>query len=599
MGNTDIFAGPSINIQRDWEGKQTLPFRTHTHTHTHLPMGIHTQWIDRLKGIFGWPKMSAEDACNIDFIVDDAELSVRRLFGAAEKWEDVSARAVERVMLMLNAKSAKCYYLLFDDPKYVPTNKGIEQSMRNRSAEPFNPAEQRAIKVGESAIPVPSAEFFSRFMATRPLRVALRSYLALSLCKTKLPPGKRIVVDAVVPRVIVSSSGSGYTVTNLDEVDSADASSSAAAAAAAAAAVASIGLDIDVGSATNLDEPTIITITGREDGTGNDVHVSPKGNEVGEADFKIPYWISRLPSSVPDPCPEDAERTRKPNVFVRSYDTDTFTILLLNMRRWCERRYDDAGKPVGNIKYNIFVDANAPQRKRENARDVLNFVAFYTDIFMTLRVSHPNMRHPIEMLCTILLLCGSDYLKIATTNQTTGDLAYLHNHRGLGPAGIWNAFQHPTGIKILYPSGMEAQPPVKIESVVDDVESCIRIQIDEKRIYNFIAFAHHKNILGEWADLALFRDYYNYSNIRRAASGRQMPVHSKDIYVFIRQLAWNLGYLVNGLSTAPFDNPFAQTHDGTSIYGWQKHQGQDGTKVSITSKIVGSPFAELVQPPTA
>lgn len=563
-------------------------------------MGINTKWIDELGVTFGWPEMKENEAESIDYVLDDAELCVRGLFSSAEMWKDISDRARARILLRLNADCTKTYYFLFDDSRYVPPNKSIEQASRGADIVPFSEHEQKHIVVGESTIPSPSSVFFDRLMKTSILRANLRSFIAFSLCNEPLKPGKSIVIDAVAPRMILEKSSCVYTVRNREELGLSETGTSAEDSAAAAAAVASIGLDVDLGiPVCDLDSPTVVTVTGREDGNGNDVHIAPVGNKIGEADYKIPYWISRLPSEVTRMAPENDIVKRRTNVYVRSYDTDIFPILLMHMRRWCERRYDADMKPIGNIKYNIFLSANAPTRPRHKERPVLNVVAFYTNIMTRLHEAYPRIRHTIETFCTILLLCGSDYLKVAVPAGDAGEMLYRNSHRYVTTKKVWDAFNSPEGFELLFPKGMETLPPIKTETKVDDTKSCFQLRIHETRIYNFLAFVHHYAILGTFPAASLFsgsaafqNQYYDYSTLRPSASVRQMPASEEYLFVFVRQLAWQLGYLMNGASDFPFDDPLSKTRDGVSIYGWGCNDIAS-TSMHIHSRVVGNPFVPV------
>ena len=544
-------------------------------------MGIDRQWLALVQKEFGWPEMSSDGSGKITHIVDDLELNVRRVLAGIETWDALANRAVGRVMMFLRAANAEQYCVLFDDGDKVPRNKDIERGMRARRAQhaPFTEQEQASIIVGTTPITVPSTQYFERFMATRPMRAKLRSFIALIMCRAQIPAGKSIVVDAAAPHAIADAFSAnpeacGFTWSNARAFDT----TNTVAATAAEAAMSAMGINVEVNSGPSLDEPTTIVITARADGSGNDVHISLRPSCVGEGDFKIAHWISQTPAGS--------------HIFVRSSDSDMLPILLMHMRRWCQKRVDpETGASSGSIPYSIYIDTNGPVKNILNERPVLDIVQLFRDVHMYMRKTYPWVRHPIETLCAFMLMSGSDYIKLPKRDADTGEMISVGmGLPQIGPRAIWTAFNHPTCREVMFPRGMQQHPPVRIDAVVDDTTTRIAIAVDERRIYNFVGFMYHRLIFKEYPSADLFFQTpggrYDFTAARKVASVRFMPPDERDTFVFVRQVAWNLGYLVNGTTESPFDDPFCKNASGVSIYGWR-----DGAQMDITREIDGTPFA--------
>jgi hypothetical protein len=608
--------------------------------------------------VFGWPETSEQDSQQIGYIEDDMELNIYRVVGGVESWEKLGEKIRARVFALLGAPAAVRYRVLFDDSRFVPENKKVEQQMRTRAASastgraPFSPEEQRGIRVGETPIPVASAVFFQRLMATRELRPQLRAFLTAELAKMRIPPNKCLVIDGGVPTRLVAESerqGSTLRIVNASDFAGGDITLGERTAAEVAASSSMIGLttpttsaikydayghldgsdcildsaggyDIGTSSASaaaavdtvivpSYDTATTITVTPRTDGVaGNDVHIATAPCIAGEGDFKIPAGIASAP--------------RGAHVFVRSCDTDMLLILLVNMRRWIDRE-EDGGGP----RYTIHIDTNGAVQNAANERPILNITKLWAVIVQRFLTDFPWVCYPVETLATLMLLTGSDYLKAVYTDPVTKETKMAMGLPQLGPVSVWKAFCNPAARAILFPRntnngasggwgrncGTElAPPPVIVERVHADTVQPIRIGIDESRWLNFIAFMYHHKIFGAYpSPHAFFSDArgYDFAALRKmrqrafdeaaakqsdpariSAAARWFPPTPEALFVFVRQMSWHLHYLANGASSEPFRDPFEITPIGRSVYGWV--MSNDRKSVYITMDVHGSTYTE-------
>lgn len=605
-------------------------------------MGINRLWREKLQSVFGWPEMTHQDAQRIGYIEDDMELNMYRVVCGVGSWAMLGERVRERVLAMLCTPAAVRYRVLFDDSRFVPENKRVEQQQRTRAASasdsrrPFSPEEQRAIVIGETPIPEPTGIFFQRLMATRALRHKLRAFLTSELATIALPVGKCLVVDGGIPSGI--SAMARAPASTLRFVNASDFDEDAGAASAAAddgdddddttSAPEFVGLTTpttapimsaiyaafgtactldnnnsrgyddglpakmhDVAMAPSLSAPTTVTITRRTDGVpGNDVHVATKASIVGEGDFKIAAGISSAP--------------RGAHIFVRSCDTDMLPILLVNMRRWIDTD-EDGGGP----RYSIHLNTNGAVAVA-NEKPVLNITKLWGLVVRRFLTNFPWVCYPVETLATLMLLTGSDYLKTVFVDPATKEEKMSMGLPQLGPAAVWKAFCDPAVRNVLFPRRNEhaSSIPVIMDRVHSDTAQPIRIGIDETRWFNFIACMYHQKIFGVYPSAQAFaRGRYDFtlahSTRQRAfdaAATKQtdptrispackwFPPTPAALFVFVRQVSWHLYYLANGASTEPFRDPFEVTAMGQSIYGWAMING--GSTVVITTDVQESPY---------
>jgi len=530
----------------------------------------------------------------ITHVEDDFELNLRRILAGAETWEMVGDKVRARVRAFLNAPSAVQYRIGFDDSRYVPPNKGVEQQARDASSSssygtaPFTPQEQRHIIVGVTPVPAPSQVFFQRLMATRAMRPMMRAFVVTELSKLRLAGNKTLVVDGGVPSGVVAYAATpGARIKlvaspgNADELDREHAADEpveeecdpyafefasdpdnddAPTVSAVMARPESPAPQLDI------DAPTTITITPHGDGAmGNNVHISPVPRIAGEGDFKIPDGIAMMP--------------RGSVVFVRSCDTDMIPILLMQMRRLID---DD----TQSLRYTIYIDTNGAIRDSSKERPILNVTQLWREVMRTFICNFPWARHPIETFATVMLLTGSDYLKTVVRDPETRAEKLSMGLPQIGPAAVWSAFCSLQGRAILFPDGMEDSPPVIVDAVHGDTAERIAIGIDERRWGRFIAFMYHRKIYGASKAVATNGEYSLNSvrdarkriyddavtaalgdptKVRPAAKWR--PPSSAKVCAFVRQMSWGLAYLINGASAYPFPDPF-ETVLGYSLYGW-------------------------------
>ena len=604
-------------------------------------LGLNVAWRDRLEEMFTWPQMTMDDASHITDVEDDFELAMRRLTPGVDTWATLGERARQRVLSFLASASTRQYRVLFDDKRFVPPNKRLEQDSRDSTQQPFTRAEQSRILIGHTPIPTPSMDFFQRLLATRDLRPQLYAFVVLELVKIPLQAGKTLVIDGGIPASIIDYASRADAVVRVvadyahdDDVEfnvgaaaaAAAAASDATAGAAAASAAAppiddgivynDYGVPIDLRSGygdvqeapplpfvipdepQDASMPTTITITRRADASlgvrvANDVHIAPRPRICGEGDYKIADGISMLSAGSV--------------IFVRSCDTDMIMILLMNMRRWVDAK-------TQMLRYTVLLDTNGPVRDKSKERPTLNVSELWRQLMRTFHVQYSWVKHPVETFATLILLTGSDYVMMKAPDLAEISGVRPRLSKGLpqvGPAAVWNAFKSPRGREILFPAGMEDHPPVVVDIVHGDTSHRVAIGVDEKRWRTFAIYIYHRTIMGPDHRKVPFvldtHHQYNdmetlvqarvlkYQKALEKCGGNATAVHESNTWqlpsvaqlaTMVRALAWNLDYGINAASTSPFLNPFATQHD-VSIYGWTV-DSQTG-RVAIADGVTGAP----------
>ena len=498
-------------------------------------MGIDTGWKKVIEDEFTWPEFPPEAASNISVVLDDISLNLRRLLCGIESWADLGNRLRNRIEVLAARGALKEYRVMWDEPRYVPRNKGVTQRMRDHRsrAEPFTTAEQEAIVVGVGTIPQPTAVFFERLLTTRSMHAQLHTFIAAELALTNLPSGTRLVLEGARARGIMARQMAGAPVLIMNVL--VPENEYQVLSDNEQARIDNTSRIIVTRSATVPDTNSVF------------VHDSPK---IGESDLKIPAAI--------------AEQTDGAQIFVRSCDTDMLVIILLHMKNY----FKD-----GMIKYGICLDTEGPGRK-SGAPSVppLDMVELYVRIILRFREMYPTVPpvFAIETLSMLMLMSGSDY---------------ADRMAQVGVRAVWDTFVDPVGRSVLFPRTNPQEPAVVCEDIRGQPLARDRVRLHEVRIQRFVAYMYHKKTLRnmpfpETATYTLdaardvrvaVRDKVRDADKKETAANSWQVPSDNTIAATVRRLAWNIDYFANGskVDAGPFLDPVRTDPESKkSIHGW-------------------------------
>lgn len=504
-------------------------------------MGIDTGWKKIVEEEFEWPEFSPEAASTITVVIDDISLNIRRLLNGIKSWADLGGRLRNRIEFLAGKGGLKEYHILWDEPQYVPLNKGVTQRKRDTRARaaPFTEAEQKQIVIGVGTIPPPSAMFFERLLATRVMHSQLHTFIAAELALTKLPQGMRLILDGARARGIMHRQMAGDPVlimnVRVPETEY------------------QVLSDHEQG---RIDKPGRIVITSSVTAPGTNSVFVHESHKIGESDLKIPAAI--------------AEQEDGAQIFVRSCDTDMIVILLLHMKNYLDTGKDKGGR---RIKYGIFLDTEGPGRKPDAPPVVpLDMAELWRKIILRFREMYPMVppQFVIETLATLMLLSGSDYADRLSQ---------------IGNRAVWDAFVDPVGRSVLFPREKPHEPGVISEDIRGQPHARDNVQLHEVRMRRFVTYIYHKKTrrnvpfpvsaaytLDAARDVrkAVLEKVRSEGKKETAANSWQIP-SDDSLAASVRRLHWNLDYFANGskVKASPYLNP-VMMHEQTkaSIHGW-------------------------------
>ena len=503
-------------------------------------MGIDTKWKPILEINFGYCNLeSLPKDTNIDVVIDDFSLNIRKIFYGINSWEELTGRVKSRIISKLINSNVKTYFILFDEPEYVPPNKASTQKKRLENSikygkSPFNDTEIESIKISiheNTKFPEELAGdndlFIKRLMETRKLYPQLISLCCHNILICEMPYPIEIIIHGGYVNDIIQTKNiiiQNYSTTAT--------------------------------TTTTTNHAKFITINNKFTSENQQqqkiIHIQDSPINIGESDFKIPYNIPHIMEG---------------NIYIRSNDTDTICILLLHMRSWINPL-------TGKMKYGIFVDTE--QNSKDNT--IIDMVSLWRKILIHFRDYYPGIKFPIETLVILILISGSDYIAKNEFPQ-------------IGPAIIWKSFIGG-GHKILYPHSKEYvstetmnidDSTIIMDSHYGNPEHRYGIQIAEHRIYQFIGYIYYKHIMKTNFPK---QGIINLNEIRTKAKqidstrkeGYKWNIVDTDeeMYAKIRRMYWNLDYLINGSKKLPFMDPLLiDSKTNKSIYGWERDYQQE------------------------
>lgn len=508
-------------------------------------MGIDTGWKKMLDEEFGWPSLSHEKACEVNVVMDDISLNLRRMVYGVDSWEDLGERFRNRVEFLAAKGNLKEYWAFWDESRWVPPNKRVTQRKRDsRAALPFTDAEQLDITVGVGPIPPPSGAFFERLLATRSMHESLHTFIAAELALTKIPEDTRLILDGARAKGIMhrQMTGAPLKIMNMRVPES----------------EYQIMSDIEQ---ARVELPGRIIITRSVASADENSVFIYDSSRIGESDLKIPAAI--------------AEQESGTQIFVRSCDTDMLVILLLHMKSYLEDR---------RIKYGIYLDTEGPGRKADAPPVLpLNMVRLWRSILKRFDVMFPTVPpiFAIETLSTLMLLSGSDYADRLPQ---------------IGVRAVWDAFVDPVGRGSLFPRDQPNEPGVIADDVRGQPKARVNVQLHEPRMRRFIAYMYHKKThrnvpfpttaaytldASRAARVAVREKVIKSGKATTERNSWQVPSDDK-ITAAVRRLHWNLDYFLNGsrIEASPFFNPVLEhgtTHE--SIHGWVMNGDDDNSSI--------------------
>jgi len=126
------------------------------------------------------------------------------------------------------------------------------------------------------------------------------------------------------------------------------------------------------------------------------------GFKLGENDVKILNHI---------------KMNTKKTILIISSDTDTIPMTLLTLRDWINTT-------TGNIECDIFIQ-RIPSMEAAFTKNVININSLWAGILQKFHRDYPRITYPIEMLCLLIILSGTDY---------------VDNFSGIGANTVWKHF---------------------------------------------------------------------------------------------------------------------------------------------------------------
>ncbi len=474
-------------------------------------MGIDSEWKEILEKCFGHCCHLHElpKPIKIDLVIDDMSLNLRRIFdlhSPIKKWDEIGQRLRTRVQ-SLRTSDLKRYVITFDERKYVPLSKKPRQEERvaksMKKTTPFTQEEIDGIRIEKDVVlGEPQNEFFEKIMLNRSLQQLLYRFASEELVDIILPTSSSEQIDLIIDGGIIRKAENDYK---------------------------------------EEEQGYVYISTRRNENEKEFVHVK-KSEKIGEGDLKIPKNIAKMPNG---------------NIYIRSNDGDMIPILLLNMRRWID-------KNSKFIKYGIFIDTRS--RANQEKGCIVDVVSLWRNILVYFKEYFPGIHCPIETICLLILLTGSDYTE---------------RFPQLGPATVWKSFLEG-GHKILFKTSQsrviydnerkENEAILMDDSFGGMCHQRYSLTIKEHNVFEFLTFCYHKRILMGNQKKRKQNQYTSPSMERNRIFANFIIPSDEEIISEIRRVWWTLDYWMNGISDSkePFTDPI-ELHktSGLSKRGWE------------------------------
>jgi len=397
-----------------------------------------------------------------------------------------------------------------------------------------------------SEISQPQDLFFTRLMATRALHASFHAWCAAQLATMKLKPGFRLVLDGCnalgVARELKASGGRlQFSNVLLDESN-----------------------DLLELERKRLSFPVRMLVTAHED--QNHVFVCDSAC-VGEGDLKIPWHISQQPAGE--------------SIHVRCCDSDVLVILLLHIKNYIDTKAERGGR---NVRYKISLDTNS--RSTGEQTPILDVVQLWEDIMKHFRSNFACVPASsiMESFAMLILFSGSDYVRRLPQ---------------FGAKGVWNTFSlsGSPSTSILFPRHNPLEPAV----VLDDVAAGqpfarVNARLHEDHIFRFFVLIYFRKVFRNapfpFEENPLNPETSSVFLLAKAREARYRVLAAKgsavlnsqnghhwqvptdnDLRVVIRNIHWNIDYLLNGskIKSGAFLDPFVvHGQSKLSLHGWSR-----------------------------
>ncbi len=531
-------------------------------------MGKLSGWKDVLNREFKYCRIvSIPDDVAVTAIIDDMSLNIRRVMYGLTNWDELGRRLRRRIT-SADSKHLKRYVVTFEEPDNVPASKQPEQETRKIRTQkdgifPLSDEENAALIIESGAVlPTTGDAYLQRMMATRGVHDRLYAFCTEQIASAVFPPivttdtGENRRETRSVDLII-----DGARLSTIDERTKRDPS----------------GADVVLidSSSVDKDKPAYASVSTRRNENDKAIVRAFKSMGIGEGDLKIVAAISDV---------------RGGNVVVRSCDSDTIPILLLNMRRWLD-------PATGQSRFGIFIDMTsryaAPKDGEVPRGDIVDIVSLWRSIHVHFRSRYPGIRHPIETVALLMILTGCDY----------GE-----GFRKLGPATIWRAFEDG-GSDIL--CGRKASVAATADDYADantapnstpstdmnygNKGQRYPLTYNEDNIVAFVTYAYHRELVPKpkkrkvngvmiYANGQSDHPYFappSMAENRRIARAKDATYKdeksmwkirtNEEIAAVVRRTWWTQDYWMNGtLRTNPYMNPTAMDRASSkSLHGWE------------------------------
>lgn len=283
--------------------------------------------------------------------------------------------------------------------------------------------------------------------------------------------------------------------------------------------------------------------------------------KIGESDMKIVNHLVHIN--------EERNVTEKVVVLIKTIDSDTLPILLLNM-------IDLIDPVTQNIEISIYLESEYKFNHKNSSNGkhktkYIDVVSLWRGIIVYFNKKFPRIEHPILSMCLLLMLTKTDYV--------TG-------FKQIGPSKVWSNFcdrgheLFALPCNVLSESGYEVRVSQLITQEVSfgNKDKPNLFLLDEGLLFKFINYLYHKVLTkteprNDWSNMKtmeVLRDIGNKMDKGKIEKQKFKIKSDEDIMVTIRNLSWNLLYWCNeGCRPKIVPDPLVRdTSTNKSIYGW-------------------------------
>lgn len=479
-------------------------------------MTIKREWKVILKKLFPncfLKKIEQNELENVVTIIDDFTIAYYKLIhGENITGTQVCKKAKNRILYYINNFAINCnnYVILQDEKRHVPSNKSItwEKRKNNNKVQPYSNEEILLLKITDGVLPNPQ-----RLIITSYLRDELYAY-----CNNGISS-----IFAEQKNLLQKNS---FT------------------------------LLIDTCRTKINDEIRLCQSKYSFNKEGKLSKNIYQANKIGESDLKMVYHLIETCKLYPEK-----------NIIIRTIDSDSIPILLLNIR-------DIISQTDHMLHNNIYIDmrsrfenkndftkkSDSETNEEDNEEDneeeddsngyIINITQLWIDIGKYFYSNFPYLSHPYEVMCFLIAITKTDY---------------SDNFKTIGPNKVWKSFIEK-GFHYFYNKDLSY---ITIPITMDNYgcpNSYRDIRAYENKLWEFIKSCAPKN--------------KNLQEIEK----------NNEFYSKIRRCIWVLNYWSNGgrdIPTKgsylyPFPDPLLE-QDDKSLYGWEIERT---TKNVILSKHV-------------